>query len=343
MSVGRRSRGAPPAGSIPRVGRSARWRRLGVSFLVGAILLEVGLRLILGNFGQSKVLVRSDDPEVRARTDLLYTGWRARVPPTRIRTNSYGMRGPEFSFDKPDGTLRIAVAGDSFTFGQGVEEDEAFVQVAGGLLREAEIPAEILNFGVPGHATPQSVALVRERVVPTSPDVVLIHVFPNDLSPEESYCLYGQGGHPAAAWTLRNVYLARLLVFVASPWTRPQPEPGTQERLGTPDERFRAALQELARLGRENGFLPAAVLLTDRSQYLQSRHCQGCRPAHDLVEGTGVHVIDLSATWDGLQDDVAGNFIPGDDHFSAAGSVIVGRDLGEALLAWPELKERLGR
>jgi hypothetical protein len=217
------------------------------------------------------------------------------------------------------------------------------VQVAGGLLREAEIPAEILNFGVPGHATPQSVALVRERVVPTSPDVVLIHVFPNDLSPEESYCLYGQGGHPAAAWTLRNVYLARLLVFVASPWTRPQPEPGTQERLGTPDERFRAALQELARLGRENGFLPAAVLLTDRSQYLQSRHCQGCRPAHDLVEGTGVHVIDLSATWDGLQDDVAGNFIPGDDHFSAAGSVIVGRDLGEALLAWPELKERLGR
>ena len=309
--------------------------------------MELGLRLVLGNFGQSQVLVRSDDPqiclELRPQADLRYTGWRARVPATRIRTNSYGMRGPEFSFDKPPGTLRVAVAGDSFTFGQGVEEDEAFVQVAGALLRESGVATEVLNFGVPGHATPQSVALVRERVVPTDPDVVLINVFANDLSQEESWCLYGQGGHPAAAWTLRNVYLIRLVVFLTSPWVRPEPEPGTEERLGPPTERFRAALTELVELGRNNDFLPAVVLLTNRSQFVQSRYCQGCRPAHDLVEGTGVHVIDLSETWDRLQDDLGANFIPGDDHFSAAGSAAVGRDLGEALLEWPELAQRLGR
>lgn len=343
-TAGRRSRdGQEPA----VVRQSSRWRRLGVSVLVGVVLMEVGLRLVLGNFGQSRVLVRSDDPEicleVRAQADLLYTGWRARVPATRIRTNSYGMRGAEFSFDKPAGSLRVAVAGDSFTFGQGVEEDEAFVQVAGARLRQEGIPAEVLNFGVPGHATPQSVALVRERVVPTSPDVVLINVFANDLSPEESWCLYGQGGHPAAAWTLRNVYLARLGVFLASRWVRRSPEPGMQERLGSPADRFQAALRELAELGRTHDFLPAAVLLTNRSQFVQSRHCDGCRPAHDLVDGTGVHVIDLSGTWDRLQDDVEASFIQGDDHFSAAGSAVVGRDLGEAMLDWPELRERLGR
>ena len=344
MRVGRRSRDEPPT---PPQTRGQRWRTIGISLAVGLVLMEVGLRLVLGNFGQSRVLVRSDDPEicleVRAQADLLYTGWRARVPPTRIRTSSYGTRGPEFSFDKPAGTLRVAAVGDSFTFGQGVEEEEAFVQVAGARLREEGLPAEVLNFGVPGHATPQSVALVRERVVPVAPDVVLVNVFANDLSPEESWCLYGQGGHPAAAWTLRNVYLARLGVLLASPWVRPEPEPGMEERLGSPSDRFRSALQELAELGREHGFLPAVVLLTNRGQFVQSRHCQGCRPAHDLVEGTGVHAIDLSSTWNRLQDDAERNFIPGDDHFSLEGSLQVGRDLGEALLAWEELKRRTGR
>jgi len=342
VTAGRRD---PGEKGPPR--RAGRWRRLGVSVLVGAVLMEVGLRLVLGNFGQSQVLARSDDPEicleVRPNAELVYTGWRARVSPTRIRTNSYGMRGPEFAFDRPSGVLRIAATGDSFTFGQGVEEDEAFVQVAGARLREEGLPAEVLNFGVPGHATPQSVALIRERVVPTDPDVVLVNVFANDLSPEESWCLYGQGGSPAAAWTLRNVYLARLGIFVASPWMRPEPEPGMEERLGSPADRFQASLRELAELGRRHDFLPAVVLLTNRSQFIQSRHCQGCRPAHDLVEGTGVHPIDLSATWDRLQDEVGTSFIRGDDHFSAAGSLLVGRDLGDALLQWEELRVRVGR
>jgi len=311
------------------------------------VLLEAGLRLLLGNFGQSRVLQRSDDAatclELQPRVEMTYTGWRARVPPSRMRTNSYGIRGPEFSFDKPPGRLRIAAVGDSFTFGQGVEEDEAYAAVVGQALRSAHVPAEVLNFGVPGHGTPQSVAMVRRKVVPTQPDLVLIGVFPNDLTPEESYCVYGQGDNVAAAWVLRNVYVGRLLYFMASPVFRPRVQPGMAETLGTPAERFQASLRELAAMGREHDFLTAAVLLTDKQMFIQSAYCQGCQPAHDLVDGTGVHVIDMGPVWRSLQEDMAGNFIQGDDHFSVAGNRTVGESLAQALSSWPELRARVER
>ncbi len=315
-----------------------------MSLLIGTVLLEVGLRVLLGNFGQSKVLQRSDDPdiclELEPSVQLTYTGWRARTPPTTLRTNSYGIRGPEFAFTKPPGTLRVAIGGDSFTFGQGVEEDEAFAQVAAGVLSEAGTPTDVLNFGVPGHGTPQAVALLRKRALPTRPDLVLVSVFANDLSPEDSYCLYGQGGNAATAFTLRNLYLGRLLYFLANPVLRPRPEPDAAERLGSPGQRFQASLRELSTLGRERDFLTAVVLLTDRNMFLQSRYCQGCEAAHDLVPGTGVHVIDMSQVWTMLQEDIGANFIPGDDHLSVAGNQLMGAALGQALRSWPALRQR---
>jgi len=308
------------------------------SIALGLVLLEAGLHLLLGNFGQSKLLQHSDDAEVclelRPRTELTYTGWRARVPATTMRTNSYGIRGPEFTFDKAPGTLRIAAVGDSFTFGQGVEEDEAFVQVAGRRLMESGIRAEVLNFGVPGHGTPQSVALVKRKVLATKPDVVLINVFPNDLTDEESYCVYGQSDSEAARWVLQNVYVGRLFFFLGGPVFRPKLAPGTAERLGSPADRFVAAMTELVALGREHGFKTAAVMLTDRSQYEASQWCQECPIAHDLLDGTGIHAIDLGPVWGSLQKDVGANFIAGDDHFTVVGNRIVGDALGDALAPW---------
>jgi hypothetical protein len=308
---------------------------LAASLVLGLVLLEGGLHVLLGNFGQSRILQHSDDAEVclelRPRTRLTYTGWRARVPATTMRINSYGIRGPEFAFAKSPGTLRIATVGDSFTFGQGVEEDEAFVQVAGRRLNEVGVKTEVLNFGVPGHATPQSVALVRHRVLATHPDIVLINVFPNDLTAEESFCLYGQSDNFQAKWALQNVYLVRLLFFLSRPFFAPEPDPSITE---TPAERFVASLRELVALGTAQGFKTAAVLLTDREQYSSSQWCQDCPAAHDLVAEAGIHVIDMGPVWTLLQRDVGAHFIPGEDHFSVLGSRIFGEALGDALAPW---------
>jgi lysophospholipase L1-like esterase len=324
---------------------SGRARRLVGGLLVGLFTLELGLRLALGNFAQSALLQRSEDPEVclelKPGVELTYTGWLARVKPSTMRVNTHGARGPEIPVARKPGSLRIAALGDSFTFGQGVEEEETFVAALGRRLAIEKIPNEILNFGVPGHGTPQAVAHVRKDVLWTQPDVVLLHVFANDLSAEDSYCTFGQGGNAASAWTLRNVYSARLLYIGLGP-LRQRPQPELAERLGTPGERFKKAVAELAALAQRNGFLPAVVILTDRETFAQSSYCRSCEAPHDLVKDSGLFVADMSATWRELQKDIPGNFIPRDDHLSVAGNELMGDAIAAKLLAWPELRGRAG-
>ncbi len=305
-----------------------------MSLLLGLVLLEAGLRVLLGNAGDARILQRSahDDVcvELRPRTEVTYTGRRARVPATTLRTNSYGLRGPEFAFDKRPGSLRVAAVGGALAFGLGVGEEDAYVAVAAGRLREAGVDAEVLNFGVPGHATPQAVARAERRAVATDPDLVLVSVFPTDFTPERSHCVAGAG---APAWLLRSGAVIRLFLLLADPVLSPKLEPGTIEQRGTPGDRFVASMKRLAEQGRERGFRAAAVLLTDATEFHGSRWCTECPAPHHLVDRTGAHVIDLGPAWRALEDG-GDDFIDGDDHLSAAAHRVLGQALGDALASW---------
>jgi len=52
------------------------------------------------------------------------------------RANSAGFRGPEFQDPRPPHTLRIAILGDSFPFGEGVKDDDVAPRRIERLLRE---------------------------------------------------------------------------------------------------------------------------------------------------------------------------------------------------------------
>ncbi len=313
---------------------------------LGLVMTELLLRVVLGNFAQSRLLRHSKLPgvclEATPNIDMSYTGWLLRTGATRMRTNSLGGRGVEIAEKRP-GSLRVLHLGDSFAFGQGVEEHETFGMVAARELATERMTVETLNFGVPGHGTPQSVALLEQKLLPLQPDVVLLHVFANDLSAEDSYCLRGprEGQLPLERWLLLNVYISRVLAVLASP-LRQVPTPEDIEALGTPEERFRKAIGKATTLAREHGFLFGVVLLTDRTMFTDSRYCRGCSAPHDLLQKLDARVLDMSGTWLRLQEEIRDNYIFGEGHLSVTGSEVMGSALAEELRTWPEFARRAG-
>lgn len=323
----------------------ARFRRaLKWYVLAGVILLEIGLRFVLGNFAQSRLLQHSDNVDVcletRPNFDMSYTGWMLRVAPTRMRTNSLGARGDEIAATRPEGALRVLHLGDSFTFGQGVEESEAFHAVLADELATDRITIETLNFGVPGHGTPQSVALLEHKLLSLKPDVVLLNVFANDLSAEDSYCLRGprQGKSKVQRWLLQNVYLARLITIITSPM-RQIATPDDLAALGTPEQRYVQAIERAGALSAEHGFLFGVVLLTDPTMFTDSPYCRDCTAPHALEPGGPAHFIDMSDTWLTLQRDVPMNFIAGEGHLTVAGNTMMGIGIAHRLRNWPPFIE----
>ena len=98
------------------------------------------------------------------------------------RINSFGMRDKERSLKKRDGVIRIAVLGDSVTWGFGVEVEDAFPRkLEVELNKSSNKEFEVLNFSVPGYDAVQELELYRTKVQQFDPDLVIIAYVLNDF------------------------------------------------------------------------------------------------------------------------------------------------------------------
>jgi lysophospholipase L1-like esterase len=94
----------------------------------------------------------------------------------RISVNSLGFREREVGPKDPN-RYRIAVIGDSFTWGQGIEERDRFSNLLEGFLGSQY---EVLNFGRPGNNMPEHLNEI-ELVLPLRPNFVLLQLYVNDF------------------------------------------------------------------------------------------------------------------------------------------------------------------
>jgi lysophospholipase L1-like esterase len=100
----------------------------------------------------------------------------AHNPAPPIVNNRLGFREREIPPKQGD-RYRIAVIGDSFTWGQGVEADERF----SNRMESALGPGyEVFNFGRPGNNLPEHLDVLKQAL-PISPDFVLLQMYINDF------------------------------------------------------------------------------------------------------------------------------------------------------------------
>ena len=119
----------------------------------------------------------SPDPELphelRRSFRTLYKGH-------EIEINSLGFRGPEFP-PRREGLLRVALVGDSITFGDAIGWEDTLGVRLGASLEARGLEAEVLNCGIPGLDATDVALITVERVLPLEPDLVVYVFVCNDV------------------------------------------------------------------------------------------------------------------------------------------------------------------
>jgi lysophospholipase L1-like esterase len=220
------------------------------------------------------------------------------APDGRIsyRINNLGFRGEDVAAERPPGVRRILCLGDSFTFGEGVREEDAWPQRLGALLGPG---FQVLNAGVQGYDLDHEGLFLFLHGRSLRPDAVVVGFFMNDAMPFEEtvahQALLAEGpdavsplSRVSALWRLlaerrvgarrTELYLQRLRESFAS-------------------ETWRAARGRIGRLREmadHDGFELLAVIFPvlhelDDDYPLAAEHAEVRR----AFEGAGIPVLDL--------------------------------------------------
>jgi hypothetical protein len=250
-------------------------------------------------------------------------------------TNEQGMRDRPYALDKPAGTFRIALVGDSIGAGWGVHVEQRFEsileQVWGTRARQAGgLRVEIVNSAVPGHSPGQRWYHFGRVGWPMQPDLVICESTEADIGWDERRLRY---------------LLARGLGW-DSPLYRETLAAAGVEPSWNP-ERYKRVLQPLhweVLAGvyrtmvadcRARG-VPVVWVLIPRVG--RSGDPAGHRALVEAARGAGFsHIVDVTDAYDGL-DPAQLAVEPDDFHPNAVGHAHLARRLDAELGGLPELR-----
>jgi len=156
-----------------------------LSLAFSLLLLEGGARLLFAEAGPSGAF--QPDPRYLfllrpggSTTNVvpLSDGGERRIP---MVISEQGIR-ERLLPPKGEGEFRIAMLGDSFTMGSAVAEENCISRLLEGRIL-AEMPdanIRVINCGVGGGGVLQELGMLRERILPLKPDLVILQLFPSN-------------------------------------------------------------------------------------------------------------------------------------------------------------------
>lgn len=145
-------------------------------------MLEISARLL--GYAPPKAVTGYQESKFVFHPTLIWelkAGWKGFEGGGDVRINSLGFRTDEISRKSPM-EKRILCLGDSVTFGYWVNQDEPWPQVLQKMYQNRGINATVINAGVPGYSTFQSLEQWRLKGKNLQPDVVILGYCLNDAT-----------------------------------------------------------------------------------------------------------------------------------------------------------------
>lgn len=105
--------------------------------------------------------------------------------PKIAKHNSLGFRGQEIDISKEENIYRIFCLGASSVYGSRVSPEESYPYFLNQLLKNTvkkKVP-DVINAGVPGYTSANIFLLFQFRILPLSPDMIIIYSGFNDIFP----------------------------------------------------------------------------------------------------------------------------------------------------------------
>ena len=166
---------------------SSRLLAVVLGIVLPLLVLEVAIRLfgpiLPGNYDTGAYLVR--DAALGHFHVPNFDGWiKAPEFTTHVVINAHGLRDRRQSYEKPPGTFRIVLLGDSYVEAVQVQQWEGVAErLEAALNQDAARPVEVVNAGVAAYGTGQEYLLLDQIGRQLQPDlVVLLFYVGNDVT-----------------------------------------------------------------------------------------------------------------------------------------------------------------
>ncbi|MBN2208701.1 MAG: SGNH/GDSL hydrolase family protein [Candidatus Coatesbacteria bacterium] len=173
-----------------RISRRTKRALANLALFVGALALSLALvEVVLHLMHPDRELVSEDcfcehDPMLGWRKIAGRKGWISHSEfGVFEEINSKGIRGPEYSYEKPANEFRILALGDSFSEGYTVSFDKLFSErLKGNLNRRGDgRDYQVINTGTRAYSTDQELLFFELEGRKYSPDLVVLMFCENDL------------------------------------------------------------------------------------------------------------------------------------------------------------------
>lgn len=156
------------------------------SILFSLVLLEVALHVV--GYPRTKTSHQrfyvEHDPQRGWRNVPNADGWFSTDEyDVHLQYNSRGIRGPEIPYEKPPGTYRVVIFGDSFIEGYSVNREARVAEQLEKLLTEQDPSRkyQVIALGTAGYSTDQELIWLESEGIKYQPDLVVTMFYMNDV------------------------------------------------------------------------------------------------------------------------------------------------------------------